>query len=235
MSPVRLLSAGTVFSDIVEGLTIDLKQANSGSVTVAISQDRESIADAVNSFVDKFNGVVQEVDTLTSYNPDTETRSILFGDTTANGIRSRLQSLLTQPADNSVGQFRLFSQLGVRLQNNGTISFNRSTFMSALEKDFNGVQGLLANEDHGLGKRFEDALEFITDPVDGSITRAAETRDRLIDDINDRIETLQDRIVSKREMLRRQFTSMEQAFFESQSIIQRLGSQLNVLGGGSGD
>ncbi|MBI4614412.1 MAG: flagellar filament capping protein FliD [Planctomycetes bacterium] len=233
--PARLTSNQNTFRDVVDGLTLDLVNASDDPVTVNVQADVDDIVAKVKSFVDKFNEAMGKIEELTAYDSESEKRALLFGDSTLRGTQNRLFRLLTDPASALSGRFRTLSQVGVKLLEDGTLTFDENAFRDAYALDPEALEDLFANDPSGFGKRFEDALEFLTDPTDGAITRATNARDLTIEDLKERIETMNERIESKRTALRRQFTSMEQAFLKSQSILQRLTqafSSLNRSGGG---
>ncbi len=233
-TPVRLSSGQNTYANIVDGLTVDLVGTTTSPVTVTVETDTDEILENITGFVEKFNAVVSKIDELTKFDTITNQKGLLFGDSTLRGIRGRLYHLLTDPATGLSGPFRTLTQVGISLLDDGTLVFDESRFRDALAADPAAVQDLFANDELGYGKVFEDALEFITDPADGVITRATSSRDTIIGDLKERIERMTERVNAKRIQLRREFASMEEAFMKSQSILQRLTQAFGSQGGGGG-
>ncbi len=80
----------------------------------------------------------------------------------------------------------------------------------------------------GLAPRFDEYLETV-EGLDGMIDRARDRWAAQIDLIDDRIEALEDRIVRREEILRRQFTALETALSRLTAMSQSLGAALSGL------
>ncbi|MCR4315485.1 MAG: flagellar filament capping protein FliD [Planctomycetes bacterium] len=87
------------------------------------------------------------------------------------------------------------------------------------------------NRSHGIGGRLSDRLNFITDPIDGTIASRTDGIDNEIEDYERQIERLEERIAAVEERLQREFTQLEVYLGESQNQMQRLSAQLGSLSG----
>ncbi|MCP3858439.1 MAG: flagellar filament capping protein FliD, partial [Phycisphaeraceae bacterium] len=75
----------------------------------------------------------------------------------------------------------------------------------------------------GFGDLFKQAVEKLTNSIDGTVTLASRNFDALIDAQNDRIAEIDQRLAAKELRLFREFTAME-------TTLARLQSQQSSLG-----
>ena len=84
---VLLSSSTNSFDGVIAGVKIDAKATSPNPVTITISRDQDAIEGGINDFIDAFNDLVGRIDTPTDYNPDTQKKGTLLGDSTALQIR----------------------------------------------------------------------------------------------------------------------------------------------------
>ncbi len=84
-------------------------------------------------------------------------------------------------------------------------------------------------QDPGIASRLNDAIVGLTDATDGVLQRRANGLDELIDSLNDRVARIEERLVNREELLRRQFTNLEQIMAQSQATMDRLNATLTGL------
>jgi flagellar hook-associated protein 2 len=231
---VQLTSSGTTFDGVVQGLSLEILQTSNDPVTVTVTEDVEAIVRVAGGLAEKFNQAVDQIDELVGFDTETNQRGLLFGDATMRNLRNNLFRQLLDPA-RVAGPFRTLSAIGFDvIGQTGDVAFNESEFRLAFAKDPGAVKDLLTNTEIGIGTRFSQALEFVTDPIDGTLSREVGTKDILVESLRKRIEQLTERLESKRQQLFREFVAMEKAFLETQSILQRLGAALQPISGGGG-
>ncbi len=240
---LALTSSDNQLSDFIEGVTFDLTGTDDNPVTVTITRDTDAITSAVDSFVSSFNGVIENISDYTRFNPDTLERGVLFGDSNASLLRSRLLNMAIGSVDLESGTFTKLSDIGVTLTTGNKLAFNKEKFLAAFETDRASVINLFTEAAQtrevtkgtettdveipglgGLGANFTRILEGLTDDYDGFITNVTESLDSRILDMNDRIEQINVLLESKRQRYERQFAAMELAIAEMQSQTGALNS-----------
>jgi flagellar hook-associated protein 2 len=85
----------------------------------------------------------------------------------------------------------------------------------------------------GVGDTLRRALESITDPFEGMIVTRETAIEDTIESSQDQIDDMEVRIALMRDALIRQFTAMEVAVTEYNSIGSFLGSQLASISAGT--
>lgn len=106
-------SSNTV-SDVIEGLTLNLK--NTGSATVNIEVDNEAVKESVRTFVSQVNEVRATIKSLTDFNETTNQGSILTGNYGVQLISSKLKGITATKGsgfDYDDDTYSVLSQLGI--------------------------------------------------------------------------------------------------------------------------
>ncbi len=138
---IAVTRSSNTIDDLVDGVTITLKDVTTSPVTVGVARDVDGIASKTKALVDLLNGALGEVKLRTAYNAETNQRSSLTGDATA---RSLAQSL-TSAMSNAVGSSALGSVglAGIELGRDGTFKFDEAKFKAAYAADPAAVETLL--------------------------------------------------------------------------------------------
>jgi len=235
-----LVSSSSNELDVIDGLRIDLLQAGDDLVTIDIATDEERIVGSVQEFVDAFNETIARINEYDSYNQETEVRGPLLGDPTVAQVRNALYSTLQRSAKNVDGPYQFLSQIGVTIGSGGSVEFDADRFKQAWEADPQGVENLFVSFDSetssteqisegitverdttfyaslGFGDLFDQMLEGLTASTGGTLTRADDRFQALIDSQNERLERIDERMAAKRDRLQRQFAAMETALAQLQ-------------------
>ena len=232
-SPFVISSSSNTLDGAVEGLRIDLVQASDEPVTIAVSEDRDSIAEDVKKFVDAFNNVIGFLDDVTDFNPETEERGILQADGTARRVRSTLTGLFFQSVPGLNGSVNSFADVGIRIGPGSQLLLDETRLANAIENDPDGVAELFTLEEtdndgnvvrRGLASRIQDEIDSLTDPDSGAISLRDQSLQTNEDQLNDRITAFETLLAGRRTRLEAQFANLE-------SVIAQLQSQQSALAG----
>ena len=246
----RLLieSESNTVEDVIAGLTLDLRSASSGPVTVNVTRDEAGIIESVEGFVTAFNDVIDRINTYDTYDSETETRGPLLGDPTVSRVRSEMYRALQQSAVGIETSYRYLSQIGIKVTTDGKIELDKAKFNAAYESDPEAVENLFAAFEQqgsstteisegvtvndtsttytvlGFGDIFEQLAERMTNSIDGTMTLADQQFETLLEAQDDRISRIDERLEAKRVRLQREFVAMEESLARLQSQQSSLGS-----------
>jgi len=131
------------FSNVINGVTLDIKQAGTGPVTVAITRDGDAAVEAVTAMIDATNSLLNEIATQTAFDVDTDTSSPLTNDATARNLVIDLRTTMSNIVNGS-GSIPHLGALGVELTREGTYSIDDTKLRDAIDNDFDGVAQLFA-------------------------------------------------------------------------------------------
>lgn len=239
-SPFVFTSSSNTFKDVLSGLEINAKKT--GDATVEVTRDVGSMVDSVKKWTTAISEALGKIADYDKYDSTTQVRSPLFGDSTVAAVRQQIVSQLQRPAKGIEGQFRFLSQVGISLGAKNQVNFNEAKFREAYERDPNAVKELFAGfeiqassnsspvdgvtiiEDSktiykklGFGDTFDQLLNRLTNTVDGATVVADRNFQKRIEQLNQRIKSIDDRIAAKRTRYERQFIAMETAIARVQS------------------
>ncbi len=140
---VSVTSSSNTVSNAISGVTFQLLAPSAGAdVQVEITNDNTAIGTAVSSFVTAYNAVIKDINTQegkdSSGNPEP-----LYGNPTIATIQGQLTgSLFTGAASGAISDI---TQLGISVNDDGTLSLNADTLNSVLNSNFSDVTGFLQN------------------------------------------------------------------------------------------
>jgi len=132
-------SSNTV-SNFISGMTLNLKEASESQVTVTVTNNYEEITTIAEEFVDNYNAVMDKIKEQLSYNSESGVTNPLFGDTNLMLVQQDLFSYISKGASELSGSIKSVSQVGMTLELDGTLSFNKTEFNQALQDDFEDVK-----------------------------------------------------------------------------------------------
>jgi flagellar hook-associated protein 2 len=149
---IPVTSSSNTVTNAIQGVTVQLLSASADTaVQVQITNDNSDVESAVSSFVSAYNTVMNDLNTQegtdSSGNPEP-----LYGSPTLALLQEQLQGALdfTQ----SSGAITSLTQLGVSVNNDGTLSLDTDTLDSALNSNYQDVVNFFQSS--GTGTSFGD-------------------------------------------------------------------------------
>ncbi len=213
---VLLTSDANTFNNVVAGMDITVSQVSDTPVSVTVAEDMESVLETFRELVSDFNDAVSKIDDVSDYDPETEEKGVLLGESALRMSRNRLTRAFERYVAGAGGGLRSLRDIGVEFSGGTTLSFDEEKFREAYATNPDGVVGLLTDEDFGLAHQLEEQLKTITDP-DGLIDQRTDTLEDQRKLLNERIEYMNERLDQKRARLLREFQVMETVLAEMQS------------------
>lgn len=144
------------FSDVFDGMSIDLQGVTDGPVLFTVEADKEAIQTQVEEFITAYNDVMSFINTQSTYTPPAEdgeagNSGVLFGDSILNTVRTQLRSSLfdvdlTTILNDTTGFATLYS-IGIEQNTDGTLEFDKDKFGEKLGEDLDLLADLLVDFD----------------------------------------------------------------------------------------
>ena len=114
---------GNTVDDLIEGVTLDLFQAEVGTtISLDVQQDLNAIKTTLQDFVVAYNEVKVFINQNSPDTVDPENGGVLFGTSVVSDLESRLSSIIGSGADGVSEAFTVFQQVGIEFVDNATIS-----------------------------------------------------------------------------------------------------------------
>jgi len=163
--------------DVIDGLTLGLKPGSEGSVNrLHIEMSTANVTEAVNNFISKYNEMIDVVDGLTSYDPETKTAGPLSGDASIRGVISQIRRTLGDNFSNVNSKYDSLSSIGINTQRDGKLVLDSAKLQAAIEDDLQQVVQLFSIS----GSSSDPAIRYLeagdktkTNAYDLVITRMA--------------------------------------------------------------
>ena len=250
-SGLLVTSGSNTITSVIEGVTINLLDADDDPVTITVERDNESILNAVKQLVTTFNDAVGRINQYDFFDVDTQQRGPLLGNSTAARVRESMYRVLQGRADGVSTQYQYLRDVGITVGSDGQLKFDQAKFDAAIESDpdavanlFNAFEATAAGTEEiapgvtvqqteqsvtarGFGELFGDLMDDLTNSIDGVLTLADRNFKDQIELVTKRISDFDLRLEAKRQRLQNQFTAMEVALAKLQSQ----GNSLQSLAG----
>jgi flagellar hook-associated protein 2 len=202
---------------LAPGLTVNLLQQSAAGVPdeITVSNDTSGIESAINSFVTAYNAAATEIGKQYGQNA-----GALQGQSIVSGLSSSLRSLLSYAG---TGTIQSLTDLGITVDKTGQMSFDSSTFESAIAANPQAVSDFLGSTGgSGFLKAAGDTLTGIEDPDSGILKMQISSVQDSITQENTLISNKQDQINQLEESLQQQMASAD-------SLIASLESQKTYM------
>jgi len=223
-----LSSESNVINNLKEGITLNL--VSTGSTTISVQSDSDATTQSMAEMVEAYNAVVNFISknsAITEGEDGLNTFGPLRKTSIAKNALSSLRSAMS--GSSSEGQsVRIFADLGIKTERDGTISFDQEKFKQAL-----------ANEPDSVKQITESFGEKVS-AVDGTIAqyigfnnifaRAKKANQSQISDIERRIGRFEDQLARQEQTLTRQFASFEALMGKMEGQRATLNAALQGLG-----
>ncbi|WP_033138149.1 lateral flagellar capping protein LafB [Aeromonas finlandensis] len=209
-NPLTIVSASNKLENVVEGLTLQLTKAQKqgdAPLQVVVDQDKEAVTGSLKKFVDSYNELLTDIGNMTSSDP--QSPGALSSDSSVRILKSLLGNKV-RDLPNGLS----LSSIGIKSDKTGKLSFNETSFNTALDKDPELLGKALLGDD-GLLKRMSNSLDPYT-KRDGVFKTRKSTLDSSQKRINERMDALERKMDAGYKRYLNQFTTMQQ-------MMQRMG------------
>ncbi len=217
---ISLTRSSNTIEDLIVGVKIELK-SDGASANIAISQDREPIAQELENFVNAYNSMIKELGDMTTADVEEGKRGVFFGNSDIRNLGREITRLITYSDSNG----NSLANFGIDMTEDGQLSFNRSDFDTQMDKDPENVMKFFSGEsldDKGVFDLIDEKLESYTKFNTGILAVLSEG-------IKKEQESLQDNYTRSMELLNKRYDSLTERFIAYDAIISKLNAQFSSL------
>lgn len=246
---VLLSSSTNSLDDVIQGVNLDLVSASADPVTITVSQDTDGIMTAIGAFVETFNSAIDRIDFQSRFVPSTDEtqpgdKGPLLGDGTLLNLRADMFNTALGQSVNTPGAFDRLTDVGIKVDDTGHLSFDQDAFNQAMSEDPESVKALFTARDIdtktkqeilpgvfvepdpdapdtfsslGVAGLVEQLTVRYIDANKGVLTLRGNTLADQITLQQHRVEAFDAQLESKRQILQQQFLAMEEAIGKLQS------------------
>jgi flagellar hook-associated protein 2 len=196
-------------SDVLDGVTLHLTGQSGIDNEVTFAADSSGTEAALNTFVTAYNTLAETVRNQLVTDPTQSYGDTLLGHSTMTSIQSGMQRMLSQMVV-STGSVRILADLGLELQQDGSLSLNVVAMDNAIAKNPGAVNAVFSTSSTGISAVVKSLVDRQTSPLSGVLTTQQRSLKSQISDLDDRAAQMQSNLDAERQRLVSQFTAMEQ-------------------------
>ncbi len=204
--------ASNTVTDLIPGVTLYLEKADSSTtVTLQVTEDRESVQDKIRTLIDSYNDVIGFINNRSNYDTETHEADPLYAEGTVRSIVRRLGSIISTGVDGLPSDMKALSQIGVSTNRDGTLTLDEADLQDALDEDLEAVTDLFVQGDStdGIAVQLYEFTHEVTLSGDGDIAVRTDGLQERISDLEEKIEYQEGALDRLEERLRAQFASLE--------------------------
>ncbi|MGL5005882.1 MAG: flagellar filament capping protein FliD [Plesiomonas sp.] len=201
MGSLTFSAKNNKFDNIIDGISIEAKQV--GKTTVSVKPDNDGTKEAVKSFVDAYNELVDTIDKHTKATEVTDAdgkkrkrAGVLGGDSMTRGMMNQLRNSLGQVYDGNT-----LSMLGIKTDRQGKLEIDDEKLTKAINEDPESISKVFLGADGKSG-----LMQSITTNLKDFKTSGGNFTTRI-----DRLEVEQKKITEAREDLDARLKVREQS------------------------
>ena len=188
LNGIHMVKPSNVINDVVPGLSLSLNKTTTetGSVTVSLATQNSTLSDALQTFVNAYNSLADQVTQQVG-----PSAGALSGDRLIGDIRNDMQQLGSYWYAGT-GSIRSLSDLGVTFDTTGHMSLDKDTFNNLSGSQISDAFKFLGSSKSGLAS-LSSNLTALSDPIDGQIRIEEDGYDAANTQLSNQISTLTDR------------------------------------------
>lgn len=220
---LTITRASNTVDDALSGVTLNLLKEDSATThTLTVARDTGSIVSAVQDFVTTYNDFASYVNAEYTIGETTEAPGPLAGEAVLRTVRSGVTSDL-RSAVSVGGAYSYLAEVGITFDRSGNLVLDSSTLTDALNSNEADVQSLLQGTDSadGVFDKLVSTINSLTG-TDGILYTTEANFNNSIDNLSDRISTLESQAEIYRQALVQQFAAVDQLMSQLNSFTTTL-------------
>ncbi|WDT87135.1 flagellar filament capping protein FliD [Alteromonas sp. 009811495] len=221
---IEVQSSSNEFENTIQNVSFEVSEVSPKdsvgdflATKLNIGYDKDGLDKKIRDFVDNYNSLIDEIQTLTRYGEsELEEDGALAGDSLLRGIQTGLASII---GDNvSASALGGLFQVGIEFDSDGKLEIGTTDFglgsgedrlEDALEDNFDEIAKLFTDDDEGIATRlYEFSKEYTS--YSGLISLRERSAKDTRDEIFDERETLELRMLSYEDILRDKYLNLDQ-------------------------
>jgi len=197
---------------VIDGVSLKLTAETTDSFKVQVSADPTKLTASLKDFVTKYNAVVSKVHKVAGFGSVSASNADLAGDATLRAVTSGLGNRMLSRVG-SGGALESLADLGIRLNNDGTLKLDETKMTKALAEHPGDFSKALAGTDStdGVMDLMSDMLKGFTDSTTGLMANRKTSYDARIKSLQTAADREQARLDRMGERLRTSFAKMDTA------------------------
>lgn len=140
--PLVVTRSSNTVDDLIEGLTLTLKQTSSTAATITVERDTGAVRDRITEFVNAYNAVIDMATEQTRYDAEAKVAGPLLGDGGVTVLQAGVRGLMTAAVPGLSGALRTLSAVGITSSASGQLEVDYTDLDDALQDDYSALEKL---------------------------------------------------------------------------------------------
>jgi flagellar hook-associated protein 2 len=227
---IPISSTTNTVSSAIPGVTLTLTGTTGGvPVSVTTGPDVTQQEDAVNTFVSAYNTVIGDINTQSTIGANGQPGPLGSDSTLALTQGELLSAVAFSTTGN--GSVNNISDLGISVNNDGTLAVNSGTLATALQSNPAAIQSFFqATTTGSFGANLTSALNNVANPITGAvatdITGLAQSQTSITQQISD----FQAQLATQTTQLTQEYVQVDTTLQELPELLDQINQQLSSLG-----
>lgn len=221
----------TNITDILSGVTLDLKET--GVTSLEVKSNSDPVREHIINLVEAFNTTIEKLREDTGYDKDGE-KNILTEVGSARNLIYRLQDLVSTQMKTQ-GTIRSLFDLGISIERDGTITVDETKLDSILADSPDNIKEFFQGDGTtvftGFADIVNDTLGQLSGPATGIMATEKTSAQQRINRLDRQIENDVERLDRRYEILAQQFIQLDSFMRNMQSMSSYLTIQFEALSG----
>lgn len=228
---ILIQSNSNTFDGSIAGINLTIVDTSETAIDINVSNDDSGISKSLDLMVTQFNKVIDKIKSVASYDSVTNVSGLLYGDTEVLRIQSTFSTLFSSRLVN--GSIRSIAELGVSINDQGKLEFDKTRFEKRLSDDPEAVRQFFSKEKTGFSARAKTMIDSLSGENNSALISKNLALQSKIEQNNARVTFLTARLDRQRERLLNSFYKMETAIQKIQSSQSSVNSLSNLLNSSS--
>ncbi len=152
---LTVYSSSNDVSDVLDGLTLSLK--DTGSTDVEVTLNQLQVVDKIKGFIDGHNKLLDAVTQLSGFDPETRISGPLNGDATVRGVVNQIRRIVGSSFAHVNDKFQSLASIGITTQSTGKLNLNQVKLQSSIDDDIGEVMNLFSK----TGRTSDPQINFL--------------------------------------------------------------------------
>jgi flagellar hook-associated protein 2 len=213
----QTVTSATNKFEVIDGIAFNAVSTGTSVATVAL--DTGAMADKVNTFVEAYNGMVSFIAANSAFassgtNQTSVTIGGFVGESAPRYIQQRMASLISSDYGSALSlssstQRTSLSQMGIKTNDTGLLTFTSSDFVSTLASYQSSVESIFSDTTGSFSESMRALIDDVIDATDGNIPALQDTIETAVDRLETSLDYHNTRLKKYRARLTKQFTRLE--------------------------
>ncbi|MFA6196734.1 MAG: flagellar filament capping protein FliD [Sulfurimonas sp.] len=210
---VAVIRSSNQVDDLVTGYKIKLKA--SGVSDVSVTQDRTDLTTKIDSFVEKYNSIITEMDKQTKPSTESKTRGIFSADSSIKSMKSAIEDMISSVA----GGVGSMEDYGFSVDRDGKMTINKTMLNTQLDANPTNVKAFFTGGDFtksdlsvvsltGAFTGFYDIVNAFS-KSGGGLAQVDDALSESITSLNEKKTIATERLDAKYEIMKKQYTAYD--------------------------